>query len=88
MGGRELASRGFKIYAPYTIEYATKTIVENQWTHLDKNIKVLGIPLLHQDKGKDIYNLGYIISIANEFNMLYVIDTRYIPQDLSHTNLT
>ena len=49
-----------------------------------KTFKVLGIPLLHQDKGKDIYNLGYIISIANEFNMLYVIDTRYIPQDLSH----
>lgn len=83
MGGRELASRGFKIYAPYTLDYATDTIVEKQWTYLDKNIKVLGFPLLHQDKGKDIYNLGYIISVGNDFNMLYVIDTRYIPQDLS-----
>lgn len=83
MGGRELASRGFKIYAPYTLDYATEIIVEKRWTYLSNNIKVLGFPLLHQDKGKDIYNLGYIISVGNDFNMLYVIDTRYIPQDLS-----
>lgn len=67
-------------YHVFYKEYSNKTL------YSDKNdfIKVFGMPLEHYDeKDNKVYNLGYVISINNDFKMLYVIDTKYIKQDLT-----
>jgi len=47
-------------------------------------IKVFGLPLEHYDeKDNKVYNMGYVININGVFQLLYVIDTKYIKQDLT-----
>jgi len=87
----DLHKRGYKIYAPQTvfdrhkINIDKKQVFEKEFKNklIYDNIKVLGFPLEHNDEHGSIYNLGYIITIDDNFKILFVIDTKYIDFDLT-----
>ena len=98
LGLSGLVNIGKKVYAPQTVydkykinttlsnvnvfdkEYTNKTIYKDE----HDIIKVFGFPLEHYDANdKLVYNLGYVITINNEFRILFAIDTKYIKQDFS-----
>lgn len=98
LGLSGLVNIGKKVYAPQTVydkykidttlsnvnifdkEYTNKTIYKDE----HDTIKVFGFPLEHYDANdKLVYNLGYVITINNEFRILFAIDTKYIKQDFS-----
>ena len=85
-----LVERGIPLYAPQTVFDSLNIETDNdfvvqeyQWQKIHNDISIMGIPLEHYDKGEKVYNLGYIIKVANKVRILYVIDTKYLPQDLS-----
>ena len=85
-----LVERGIPLYAPKSvfdklnIETDTEFIVkEYEWQKIHDDISIMGLPMEHYDKDEKVYNLGYIIKVANEIRILYVIDTKFLPQDLS-----
>lgn len=85
---KDFHERGFISYAPksvyehYGIENG-EVLKEYKKTFLSQYISILPIPLEHYDSDRQVENFGYIITIDNEYNILFVIDTKYIPQDLS-----
>lgn len=92
-GIKELASYGIKVFAPQSVfdkyeidngvgsgNKVLKPFVE---TAIADGIKVLGLPLQHKNPdGSDCENLGYIITIDNTFNILFITDTKYISWNL------
>jgi phosphoribosyl 1,2-cyclic phosphodiesterase len=90
---KDLAKRGVTIYAPESVYRRFDMMHDNDITHLAKErqafaigagIKVYGFPLDHEDDdGENVYALGYIITIDNRFNILFVTDTKHIRWDLS-----
>jgi|SRR5690554_688989 len=97
-GVKGLVNVGKKVYAPQTVfdkwevdtdlrnvnvfdkEYTNKVIYKDE----NDEVKVFGFPLEHYDTNdRPVYNLGYVITINNEFRILFVIDTKYIKQDFS-----
>lgn len=90
---KELVSRGFTVFAPKStfdnhsvqVEGNSKIhVVEEYKTFtMSKGINVYPIPLEHHDVNEHIENFGYIINIGDDFNILFAIDTKYLPQDLS-----
>lgn len=88
---KELINANVKVYAPHTVfkhynidTYAHFIMEEYQKKEIFDGITVLPIPLEHYDKDTKVYNLGYVISVGDDFKMLFVIDTKFIPQDLSN----
>ena len=88
-----LFNRGRKIFAPESVfqkfDLLDKTdkkyiIYERKSKLIADGIRVLGMPLDHEnDDGSKTYNLGYIITIDNEYKILFVTDTKHIRWDLS-----
>ena len=91
---RELIKRGVQVYAPKTVfekhEFKDNEI-KKEWVITEMvgkiiadGIKVYGFPLEHEnDDGTLTYNLGYIINVDNDFNILFVTDTKRIRWNLS-----
>lgn len=90
---KDFVKKGKKVYAPNTvferhcegIEIENKYVIKEQTIKsITDGIKVYGFPLDHEnDDGSSTYNLGYIITIDNWFNILFVTDTKHIRFDLS-----
>lgn len=87
----ELVKRGKKVYAPqsvfdkFGIEPDRKYVIKEKVVHsIADGIKVLGFPLDHENEdGSKTYNLGYIITVNDDFRILFITDTKYIRWDLS-----
>lgn len=87
-----LYSKGKSIYAPQSVfdKYELSEVVENKYVITEKiekgiadGITVFGMPLDHEnDDGSKTYNLGYIITIDNEYRILFVTDTKHIRWNL------
>ncbi len=83
--------KGINVYAPETVFYKStnplvfqhQIMVEYEWREIEKGIEIFSFPLEHFDKGEKIYNLGYIIKIDNEYQILFATDTKFLPQDFS-----
>lgn len=91
MSIHDLLDRYIEVYAPkdvfdhYNITTLDDYIMqEYKWKEIADGVLVLPIPLEHFDKNEKVTNYGYIIKIDNEFRILFAIDTKYIPQDLSN----
>lgn len=90
---KDFVTRGFVVYAPKSVyeHYEIDTfhnprlnIVEGYVRYLiHEGITIYPIPLEHHDTNEHIENYGYIINIGKNFDILFAIDTKYIPQDLS-----
>ena len=88
---KEFVKRGVKAYAPksvftkYDMELNNNFILKPfKQKMIGDGIAVFGIPLNHLDtNGSVVDNLGYIITIENNFRILYITDTNYIKYDLS-----
>ncbi len=87
---KNFIERDIFVFAPDSVfkksnidTYAHFIMQEYQWKEILEGVNVFAIPLEHFDKGEKIYNLGYIIKDDTDFRLLFVTDTKYIPQDLS-----
>lgn len=88
---KDFVERGIEVFAPqevfdfYNIEtYQYYVFNEYEKKVLYDTITIVPIPLEHNDTREKVTNYGYLINVENEFNMLFVIDTKYIPQNLSN----
>jgi len=87
----DLLKRGKKVFAPQSVFDKMGVVVEKRYvmkefeeTALADGIRAFGIPLDHEnDSGEKVYNLAYIITIENDFKILFATDTKYIRWDLS-----
>jgi glyoxylase-like metal-dependent hydrolase (beta-lactamase superfamily II) len=89
----KLVDRGKKVYAPKSVfdRFNLSEKVDNRFMITEfvnkgiaDGIKVFGLPLDHEnDDGSKTYNLAYVITVNDEFNILFVTDTKYIKWDLS-----
>ena len=89
----DLHKAGKKIYAPRTVfeKYGLigkvdekQIMVEKRSKMIGMGIFVLGMPLDHEDDdGSPVYNLGYIITVEDDYRILFVTDTKHIRWDLS-----
>jgi len=89
----KLVDRGKKVYAPQSVfdRFNLSEKVDNRFMITEfvnkgiaDGIKVFGLPLDHEnDDGSKTYNLAYVITVNDEFNILFVTDTKYIKWDLS-----
>jgi phosphoribosyl 1,2-cyclic phosphodiesterase len=82
--------RGYKTYAPksvfehYNLQYSENNILkEYENKSIDDEIVIKPIPLEHHDANVQVENFGFIIEVSNDYHILFAIDTKYIPQDLS-----
>jgi ribonuclease BN (tRNA processing enzyme) len=46
-------------------------------------VEVYPLPMEHYDEDRKVVNYGYYIKVDDEFNILFVTDTKFIPQDLT-----
>jgi len=61
-------------------EYTNKILYKD----MNDTVKVFAFPLEHYDvKDQIVYNVGYVITVNDDFRTLFVIDTKYIKQDFS-----
>jgi phosphoribosyl 1,2-cyclic phosphodiesterase len=87
----DFVKRGFNVFAPKDVFEKQKIfsdekfiMEEYKWKKLVDGIDVLPIPLEHFDNGERVNNFGYIIDVDDsDFTILFVTDTKFIPQDLS-----
>ena len=91
-GLKELLGYGIKAFAPKEVfeKYKIgetcfrKDLKEFTVSAIADGIRVLPIPLDHENPdGTKCVNFGYIITIENEFRILFITDTKYIRYDLS-----
>ena len=87
---KHLYDRGYKTYAPKSVyehnnlKYdETNALKAYTVNIISPGIFVKPIPLEHHDTDKQIENFGYIIELEKDYSILFAIDTKYIPQDLS-----
>lgn len=87
---KQLVNAGIPIFAPQSVftqydlpMYEFTTFEEYERKMIYDGFSVVSIPLEHYDTDKKVENFGYIFEIENDFKMLFAIDTKYIPQDLS-----
>lgn len=85
----DLYKRGYEIYAPQSvfdllsIDGGKNVTKAYQKKMIQNGITITPIPLEHHDVNEQVENYGYIINIGENFDILFAIDTKYIPQDLS-----
>lgn len=87
----DFIKRGIPVFAPKetfdklnVYASAKHRTLAYEWLEIFEGVSVLGLPMEHYDSDKKITNYAYIINLANDFNILFATDTKYIPQDLSN----
>lgn len=87
---KDFHERDYIIYSPKSVydhfgieDTKGHALDAYKWRQIGDDIHVLPLPMEHHDIDKQIENFGYVIKVNNDYQILYVIDTKYIPQDLS-----
>lgn len=88
MSVKHFVDRGYEVYAPQSVYdlYHIKGNVLSSYNPmiLSDSINIIPLPMEHYDVNQKVENYGFIIHIKNKYHILFVIDTKYIPQDLSN----